>query len=167
MAEKEESKKQDSTKKESENQKSNVVTKKSEDGQDKNNNSEDEVSTAEVIENLPPGIKKSVEMAFSMQRVSGSMPNPIMEKITDKHIDKILDLGEKEENNNFENTKISRRYTMAYVIIAIALFVFLTVFLLKDNRDVYLEILKFAIAIAGGFGSGYGTKAYLDRRKPE
>ena len=48
---------------------------------------------------------------------------------------------------------------------AVALFVFLTVFLAPDSPELYVEILKAAIAFAGGMGAGYGLKAYRSRRE--
>ena len=45
---------------------------------------------AEEIENLPPELRKVVEMGFSMQRVVGSMPNPLLSKISESQISLLL-----------------------------------------------------------------------------
>lgn len=131
----------------------------------KKSQEEENIQNAEIIDNLPPEIKKVVEMGFSMQRFSGPMPNPFVSKLTEKHIDKILDLGIKEEDNSFVNVKLERRYNLVYFFGAVALFVFLTVFLVDNNKDLFLEILKISVVLLGGFGGGYGYKAYFDKKK--
>ncbi|MEA1933466.1 MAG: hypothetical protein U9N60_03425 [Thermodesulfobacteriota bacterium] len=50
----------------------------------------------ELLKNLPPEAKKVLEVGMSMHRL-GPMPNPLAEKINEKHIDKILEIAEKDE----------------------------------------------------------------------
>lgn len=128
-------------------------------------NKSEKIEQPEVIENLPPEIKKVVEMGFSMQRFSGAMPNPLLSKLNEKHIDRILDISEKEEENSFKDSQSNKIYNLIYFILGILFFIFLTVFLVKDNKDLFLEIVKIGVAIIGGFGGGYGYKTYLDKKK--
>jgi len=121
----------------------------------------------EILDNLPPEIKKVVEMGFSMQRISGATPNPILSKLNENHIDRILDIGEKEEDNSFKDSQSNKKYNLIYFIIGILLFIFLIVFLVKDNKELFLEILKIGVAIIGGFGGGFGYKTYLDKHKSD
>ena len=60
---------------------------------------------AQIIENLPPEIKKIVEMGFSMQKVSSQSSNPLLSKINEKHIDRILDIVHKEEDNSYKDAQ--------------------------------------------------------------
>ena len=89
----------------------------------------------------------------------------LLSKLNEKHIDRILDISEKEEDNSFKDSQSNKRYNLFYFMLGILLFVFLTVFLVKDNKDLFLEIVKIGVAIVGGFGGGFGYKTYLDRKK--
>jgi len=126
---------------------------------------QEKVEEPEVLNNLPPEIKKVIEMGFSMQRISGPMPNPILSKLNEKHIDKILDISEKEEDNSFKDSQSNKKYNLIYFILVIIVFIFLIIFLVEDNKELLLEILKIAVAIVGGFGGGFGYKTYLDKKK--
>lgn len=44
----------------------------------------------EVLEKLPPDLRKAVE-SFSLQAFSAPVFNPILKKINEQHIDKVLD----------------------------------------------------------------------------
>ncbi|HOK52269.1 MAG TPA: hypothetical protein PLF75_10295, partial [Bacteroidales bacterium] len=112
-------------------------------------------------------IKKIVEMGFSMQRVSGPFQNPLLSKINEKHIDKILELAEKEEANLFKDTQSSKRYGVFYFLTILLFIVFLIVFLIDRDKSMLLSIMEKAAYILGGFGGGYGLKSYLDNKKKE
>jgi len=40
----------------------------------------------------------------------------------------------------------------------IGLFVFLVIYLSKDNKELLIDIIKMTVAAIGGFGAGYGYK---------
>lgn len=128
-----------------------------------NKNHQNNPKEPEIFDNLPPEIKKVTEMGFSMQRFSGPMPNPIVSKLNENHIDRILDISEKEEENAYKDSQSNKIYNLIYVLIIVIFFVFLVVFL--ENKELLVEILKIVIAIVGGFGGGFGYKTYLDRKK--
>ncbi len=116
-----------------------------------------------LMANLPPEARKVVEFGMmSMQQ--GPMPNPIMGKINEKHIDAILEHSEKYDERSFLDTKSSRRYTLTYIIIFVALFVFLTIFLVSSDTEMYKELIKLVAVFFGGFGGGFGVKSYIDRK---
>ncbi|MBM2815442.1 MAG: hypothetical protein HW421_2204 [Ignavibacteria bacterium] len=129
------------------------------------NGEQDKNEVSESLNELPPEIKKVVELGFSMQKISGSMPNPILSKVNEKHIDRILYLSEKEEDNAFHESKLRKRYNLIYVCLFMIIFIFLTIFLAKDNKDIFLELIKIGVAIVGGFGGGYGFKTYLEYKR--
>ena len=120
---------------------------------------------AKILGDLPPEVKKHVEMAFSMQRYSGPMPNPLFEKINEKHIDKILELSEKDDANTFKDTQSSKLYSFLYFIITLAFICFVIFFLIDKDKTVLLNLIEKAIYVLGGFGGGYGLKAYSDIKK--
>ena len=117
----------------------------------------------DVLEQLPPDIRKIVSMQVSS--ISGHRNNPLSAKINESHIDKILDLAGKDDERIHEDVREARKYNLVYVVISLALFVFLTIFLANSNAELYKEILKLFAVFAGGFGGGFGVKSYIDRRK--
>ena len=88
----------------------------------------------------------------------------MLDKITSEHITAIIESGNKDDENSFEDSKISKRYNLIYVIIAVVVFLFLIVFLAKENQDLLLKIIGYIVAIFGGFGGGYGYKTYLSKK---
>lgn len=123
------------------------------------------VEEAEILETLPPEVKKVIEMGFSMQRISGSMPNPLLSKVTEGHINKILEIADKEENNSFSDKQSSKKYNAFYFLISILFVVFLIVFLVGKDKDLLLAIIEKSTYFLGGFGSGYGVKVFIDSKK--
>lgn len=72
-------------------------------------------------------------------------------------------MTEKDDERSFKNVTQSRNYNLIYVILFIALFIFVTVFLVGNDTDLYKEIIKIFAIFAGGFGGGYGVKTFMDR----
>ncbi|WP_089729742.1 hypothetical protein [Candidatus Thiosymbion oneisti] len=119
----------------------------------------------ELLKNLPPEARKVVEIGMMSARRFGPMPNPLTDKITEKHIDKILEIAAKDDERSFKDTAQSRKFTLLYIVIFVALFTFLTVFLVGADKDLYKEAIKLFAVFLGGFGGGFGVKSYMDRNK--
>lgn len=129
-------------------------------------NSISSVIDPEILEDLPPEARKKVEIAMLSMRTHrfGPLPNPLLEKITDKHIEKVLDLAEKDGQRAFDDICSSRRYRLFYVIILSSIFIFCTVYFMGLNKEeLYKELIKLAAVYLGGLGSGYGIKNYLSK----
>jgi len=60
-----------------------------------------------------------------MQRISGPMPNPLLSKINEKHIDKILDIAQKEDENSYKDAQSTKKYSLVYFIFIILFVTFL------------------------------------------
>ena len=120
---------------------------------------------APELANLPPEIKKVVQATLSMQRISTPFVSPIVEKVNESHISKILEIVEKEDERVFADTQAARKYALIYTIVVLLFLGFLTVFLVNKDVAVYQDILKIIIIFGGGLGSGFGLKGYLDRKK--
>ncbi|TAG92818.1 MAG: hypothetical protein EAZ09_16095 [Oscillatoriales cyanobacterium] len=116
------------------------------------------------LENLPPEVKRFMQATLSMQRISTPLVSPILEKVNENHISKILEIAEKEDERLFADTQSARKYTLINTILILGFFGFLTVFLVNKDIAVYQEILKIIIIFGGGLGSGFGLKGYLDRK---
>jgi len=118
----------------------------------------------EILENLPPDVRRVAEFAFGMQRV-GPMPSPFASKINEGHITRILDISEKDSERDFDDIQRSRWFTLGYAGLIVGVFVFLTIFLVGKNAALYTEILKLTVVFLGGAGSGFGVKSYMDKRR--
>ncbi|MDZ8104852.1 MAG: hypothetical protein RM338_04400 [Nostoc sp. DedQUE12a] len=119
----------------------------------------------EELGNLPPEIRKQITTVLSMGRFSASSISPILNKINQQHITKILESVEKDSERAYLDAQEARKYNLVAICIFVAVFVFLTVFLVNKDVAVYQDILRLLIIFGGGFGSGLGFKIYLDRKK--
>lgn len=118
----------------------------------------------ELLNKLSPEARKVVEVGMmSMQRF-GPMPNPIAEKLTPNHIDKILNIAEKDDERSYKDTGQSRKYTLIYILIFAALFIFTTIFLVGSDKELYKETMKLFSVFLGGLGSGFGIRSYMDKK---
>ncbi len=97
-----------------------------------------------------------------MGSFSRSILSPLESKINEKHIDKILELGEKDNERMYKDTQHSRKFLLVYILIGVSLFVFLTLFLVGKDTELFKDIIKLFIAFVGGMGAGYGIKHYVD-----
>jgi len=82
-------------------------------------------------------------------------------KINEKHIDKILEITEKDDDRSFKDAVESSKYALIYFIIFAGLFVFSTIFLVSYDKELYKEVIKLFAVFLGGFG----FKSYLDRNR--
>jgi hypothetical protein len=115
-------------------------------------------------EDIPPQMKERITKFMSMGSISRSALSPFELKINEKHIDKILDIKEKYDDKIFKDTQQSRKFLLAYILIGVALFVFLTLFLVSNDKELFKDIIKLFIAFVGGIGAGYGIKTYKDNK---
>jgi len=135
--------------------------------QNENNSSDNEVkSEPEVIEKLSPKNKAKLfesVLSMSMERFSGSTLSPFESKITEKHIDKILEIKDNYDDKIFKDAQHSRKFQLIYILIGVLVFIFLTLFLVGKDVDLFKDIVKLLIAFVGGLGAGYGIKASKDK----
>lgn len=118
---------------------------------------------AEIIDNLPPELKKVME--FSMHRYTGPMPNPLISKITPEHIEKIIDASDKSNERAYVDAKSTRKYALTYVIIGVLFIVFLVLFLVERDKELLNNIIERGVLIIAGFAGGYGFKAYMEKNE--
>ncbi len=124
----------------------------------------------EAFEAAPPEVKDSVTSVI--RRVTsggiafgGDIQHPIIDKFTENHVDKFLDISSESENRVLDYEKGSRWFNLGYVGIVTALFVFLLVYLGKTDKDLLIKTLELVFVFAGGFGGGYGFKAFREKRE--
>jgi hypothetical protein len=88
--------------------------------------------------------------------------NPLAEKLTEHHIDKVLDNSEKDSEREFELDKLeiadeknSRLFHLGYFIVSL-IFVGFIIVSLKETPTVMTQILALIIGLIGGFSAGFG-----------
>jgi hypothetical protein len=111
----------------------------------------------EFVKSLPPPAR-----AFMMQmtRFGGAAPHPLFHKFTPEHITKFLDYSHQDDVNLYQLEKSNRWFNLAYFVGIVICILFLVVYLAPSQKDLLVDILKTLAVFAGGFGVGYGTKAY-------
>lgn len=92
-----------------------------------------------LLDKLPPEVKQQITtFLLSHQRIGFPAQNPLANKITTEHIDKIIDNSEKESERDFK----ARWFTLAYAVLAMGFLVFLFIYLLTIDKALFLEVLK-------------------------
>lgn len=125
----------------------------------KQNEKEESVIPDEILEQLPEEERGRVTSIIRQTMIAGVLgrKNPIADKITSDHIDKILDGSEKNSEREYNEKKNQRWFIFAIILVGIALLIFLTVYLAKDNEATFMKILIPILAFLGGMGAGYGV----------
>ncbi len=113
-------------------------------------------------EPVPQGLKliEMIQMASSTRT-----GHPLLEKLNPQHIDKLLDIYEKDNDNTYRSAASNKWFNLSYVIIFVSVLCFLIVFLVPSNIGLLSDIIKFLLGLVGGFGAGYGFKSRMDARK--
>jgi hypothetical protein len=110
----------------------------------------------EMLENLPPEVKRIIQLTSSSY--SGPFPSSNLPELNEKHIDKLLDISEKDDERRYKDAQRSRFFGLAYILIGVSVFIFLTLYLHGKTPDLYKLIIELFIVLAGGIGIGYGYK---------
>ncbi len=93
------------------------------------------------------------------------MHHPIFGKFEPEHVTQFLTNVREREQDESHYKKGGRWFRLAYVLIGIGVFVFLTLLLLPDQSDLYFQILKGIGIFGAGIAGGYGIKTYMDRKR--
>jgi hypothetical protein len=119
----------------------------------------------EVLDKLPPDTKKRLVEMNSFMALSGPLVPPFLKKINEEHISKVLEISDKDSQRAYDDAQATKKYTLAYIVLSFLLFGFIVVYLADRNPALLKDILIVLGIFAGGFGSGFGVKAYQDRNK--
>ena len=118
----------------------------------------------QLVESAPPEVR-GLLMAMTRTQVRGPIPHPLYDKFTPEHIDKFLDYSHQDDVNAYSFQSSNRWFYLAYAILLVVFLAFLIVFLAPNHKDLLADILKILAIFGGGFGTGFGVKAYLERKK--
>ena len=91
---------------------------------------------------------------------TGGIYHPIFDKFESGHVTQFLDHAHKHEIDDSRFRSKGRWFRLGYVVIGVAVFVFLTVFLLPAQPSMYFGILKGVGIFSAGVAGGYGIKTY-------
>jgi len=114
---------------------------------------------AEIFDQLPTKLKE-VTRVMAMSGFSGSFPSNITTKLSESNIDKIIEVAEKGDERNFKDIQRSRVFSLIYALIAVAVFIFITLYLQGKDPALFKDIVKMIVGIIGGIGIGYGYKSH-------
>lgn len=116
-----------------------------------------------IPEGFPPDVKRAIEI-MRVTSMGGPSPNPLFEKFTYEHVHKYLDYVQRDDDNLFKLRSSSRWFHCFYALLGVSSFLFLVIFLVPIDKVLLSDIIKILVSFAGGLGSGFGLKAYLDKK---
>lgn len=122
---------------------------------------------AELPEGMPPEMKRVVSMAMSQSSFPGgsSRSHPLFDKFTEEHVHKYLDYIQRDDDFEHKLRGSNRFFHLSYTLIGVAFFGFLIIYLLPKDKALLNDILKLLFTFAGGVGSGYGLRSYLEKKR--
>lgn len=126
---------------------------------------------AEMLSSLPDDMPQEIKRQVVSMMVGRSTSmsgagarHPLFDKFTDDHIHKYLDYIQRDDDNEYDLKRSNRWFHLSYSMIALIFFGFLIVYLLPKDKALLNDILKFLFTFAGGVGSGYGIKSYIEKK---
>ena len=118
----------------------------------------------EIYDKLPKEARQFL-MSFSMERTPVSPVYELAKKISSKDVGQLVRAVCEAQGLEFEVHKRSQWFHLGYAVLGIVVFIFLTIFFGNKDINAYMQIIRFLFAFFAGFGSGFGAKAYFDRRR--
>lgn len=105
-------------------------------------------------------IKREFEATIAMMGQVSNAP-PFAQKITETHIDKILELEQKELEYTYKNENSSKWFFFGVFFVGCCLLFGLVIFLINNNKDaILMDIIKILFGFIGGFGAGFAAKSF-------
>lgn len=136
-----------------------VVVQTGGDGEEAEGSSEPAAGT---LSDAPPDVQQAISLSRFVAAYSGPVPNPLVDKLTDVHIDKMLDYGEAHSQRQDRQTHSARRTVLVAAMAGgLTTVVVFLVLVFQGESDLASEFLAGIIGLLGGGGLGYG----LGRRR--
>ena len=127
----------------------------------------DSVRTPEVVEGerRNSGAEDSLQdVVASFFQGSSSTYHPIFDKFQADHVTQFLNQTYETDTQERQLRRSDRWFRLVYVLLAISVFAFLTLYLLPDHSGLYIEILKSLGVFGAGVAGGYGLKTYQNSK---
>lgn len=129
--------------------------------------SDEAQEVGETIDKLSQKEPKLVSEFMALAKM-GSMPNPLHEKLSEKHIGQIVDLAvdhderqydlhKKGLDYDYKDKQSDKRYYFAYFSVAVIVFLIILVYL-KDSPDILVPTLTGLGGLVSGFLAGLGFR---------
>ena len=120
----------------------------------------------EILEKIPEPQRRQILQVFaSMTSASMAMGNPLVARITGRHITDIIQLQREETNLDYSDRRQVRYFMSGLLIFGILVALgFATLLVVRQNDQLLQDlIIKVAIGL-GGLGGGYGLSAWRGRQ---
>jgi hypothetical protein len=114
------------------------------------------------LENPLTRADDAIQTGLTIHNIT-NLPASLSSKLNDQHIDSILKMASKEQDQAYKKDISNKIYRLVYFLVAVAGVVVFFVYLI--NAGVLAEMLNLIFAFAGGFGIGYGVKNILEKRE--
>lgn len=115
----------------------------------------DTESNAESVPEFMSSAPKEVQRLFAAVASYGPSPNPLMKKVNEQHIDKILENKAQETRLEFQKHKHNSYFAIILVSILLAFLVFCIVFL-QNNPELLKMLISGILGLVAGAIGGYG-----------
>lgn len=122
-----------------------------------NNEIENQSESEDVHKSLT---KHVIERHVRMFGEGMPFPNPLLEKMNEEHITKLLQQKEDDSKRNFNKLIIDRITLVIFLIVFVILIIFFTKTLATTNPNLYSKIIEYVLVsgISGLGGYGLGLK---------
>lgn len=121
----------------------------------------------QVLEKVPPEVRRQFVAFFSMITSRGPMPDPIVSKLADKvteeHITKLIETLNIDSEREFKDCQLGRLFQFGIAFIGLIFFGFLVVQLKSTNPDLLMDLVIGVASFLGGLGAGLGYMAIKGR----
>ena len=126
-------------------------------------NDHDEPEASETLEKVPESGRLPVEQFFG---AAMSIGNPILQKITSEHISDLISLNKDDSQRRYADRREARRIlAVVGVVFLLVLVGFAVLLVVRDQRELLLELLKAAVLFLGGLGAGWGLQSFRQRER--
>jgi len=113
------------------------------------------MSDTEVHDNIPQENQENPTFFGMRMGVNISDANfALLDKITPEHMDKMIDASASDEQAKRKIQSRRQWLNLVYAVLAMAVFVFLIIFLRSDT-DLLVTVITIAVSFLGGLGTGF------------
>ena len=120
---------------------------------------------SQFLEGVPPEFRRVLKTSVQLFMARGrpeheTLYGKIVDKFGPEHVTYFLESAYREAELAFKDAQRARLVRLVWGSIIASLFVFLVVFLSRDDSNLLKDILTAVVLLAGGFGAGYGVLSW-------
>lgn len=109
----------------------------------------------EVEAALTPEVKQALAV-FLRREVVGIPADPLRDKFTSGHIDRLLEIERTERRHEFLGSLGDKLFVLVLALLCFGFLVFLIVWLSASDRELLKDLLQIFLPFLGGVGCGVG-----------